>query len=383
MFQIDIKTAFLNYTIINIITLSLIYALYLQVRKKYPEALIILFSFIMSSLGNLLLFYRDVLIDWIPILIGNTFVILSTLILFIGFEKLTKKNGIQTQNYILIIIIILVQYYFTFIEPNLKIRSLNISIYYLLMSSQIAWLMLVRVPKKISEVTRDVGFVFCLLFLIQCARIFVIIYNQQLKDHYFKLDNSEGFFILSYELILIILTYSIALMYNKRLIMDVKKQEKINTRLYTEKIQLELDLKNKELSQKELNIASMKEFNKKILSEVKDDIDNLSGIENSNIQKAIKKLTNISQKEKIWKEFDGRFKEVNSEFYEKILVDYSNLSINQIRVAYLIRQNHTTKEIAIILQRSPKTVENIRSLIRKKMNLPQEVNLAKFLKSIK
>jgi DNA-binding CsgD family transcriptional regulator len=240
--------------------------------------------------------------------------------------------------------------------------------------------MLVRVPKKNREITRGVGIVFCLLFVIQSARFFVIIFHEQQIDSYFNLDNSEGFFLLTYEFILIVMTYTISLMYNKKWIIDVKEQEKINTRLYAENLQLELNLKNKELSQKALNIASMKEFNKNILSEIKDDI---SGIENSNIQKTIKKLTNITRKEKIWQEFDDRLKDANSEFYKKILVDYSNLSTNEIRVAFLIRQNHTTKEIAEILQRSPKTIENSRSLLRKKMNLEQEVNLAKFLKSIK
>jgi len=380
MFQIDIKTVFLTYIIINIINVILICALYLQVRKKYPRTLTILLSFVMSATGNVLLLFRDFLIEWIPILIGNTLVISSTVVLLIGFEQFTNKKGTQVQNYLLIFIFFLVHSYFTFIKPDLSIRNLDISIFYLLISAQIGWLMLVRVPKKNREITRGVGIVFCLLFVVQSARLFVIIFHEQQIDSYFNLDNSEGFFLLSYEFILIVMTYTISLMYNKRLIIDVKEQEKINTRLYAENLQLELNLKNKELSQKALNIASMKEFNKNILSEIKDDI---SGIENSNIQKTIKKLTNISQKEKIWQEFDDRFKEANSEFYKKILADYSNLSTNQIRVAYLIRQNHTTKEIAEILQRSPKTIENSRSRLRKEMNLQQEANLAKFLRSIK
>ena len=380
MFQIDIKTIFFGYIIINIINAILISALYLQVRKRYPRTLTILLSFVMSALGNVFLLFRDVLIEWIPILIGNTLVISSTVVLLIGFEQFTNKKGTQVQNYLLIFIFFLVHSYFTFIKPDLSIRNLDISIFYLLISAQIGWLMLVRVPKKNREITRGVGIVFCLLFVVQSARLFVIIFHEQQIDSYFNLDNSEGFFLLSYEFILIVMTYTISLMYNKRLIIDVKEQEKINTRLYAENLQLELNLKNKELSQKTLNIASMKEFNKNILSEIKDDI---SGIENSNIQKTIKKLTNISQKEKIWQEFDDRFKEANSEFYKKILADYSNLSTNQIRVAYLIRQNHTTKEIAEILQRSPKTIENSRSRLRKEMNLQQEANLAKFLRSIK
>jgi len=379
MFQIDIKSIFLSYVIINIISALLVGSLHLQVRKRYPGTLTILLSFIMAASGNAMIFLRDDFREWISILIGNTLVISSTVVLFIGFEQLTNKKGTQIQNYFLIFIFFLVHSYFTFIRPDLSIRNLNISIFYLLISAQIVWLMLVRVPKEIRETTQTVGIVFCLLFVIQSARLFVIIFNKQQANYYFNLDNSEGFFLLSYEFMFIVLTYSISLMYYKKLNIDIKEQEKINTRLYTEKMQLELDLRNKELSQKELNIASMKEFNKNILSEMTDNIDSISEIENSNIHKAIKKLTITSQKEKIWKEFDDRFKEANSKFYKILTSDYSNLSTSEIRVACLIRQNYTTKEIAEILQRSPKTVENIRGLIRKKINLQKEANLTEFL----
>ena len=285
MFQIDIKTVFFGYIIINIINAILICALYLQVKKKYPRTLTILLGFVMCAIGNVLLFFRDVLIEWIPILIGNTLVISSTVVLLIGFEQFTNKKGTQIQNYLLIFIFFLVHSYFTFIKPDLGIRNLNISIYYLLISAQIGWLMLVRVPKKTRKITRSVGIVFCLVFVIQSARVFVIIFNEQQINYYFNLDNYEGFFLLSYGSILIVMTYTISLMYNKRLIIDVKKQEKINARLYAEKLQLELDFKNKELSQKELNIASIKESNKNLISEIKDNIDSVPGLEDTIIGK--------------------------------------------------------------------------------------------------
>jgi hypothetical protein len=114
----------------------------------------------MSATGNVLLLFRDVLIEWIPILIGNTLVLSSTVVLLIGFEQFTNKKGTQVQNYLLIFIFFLVHSYFTFIKPDLSIRNLDISIFYLLISAQIGWLMLVRVPKKNREITRGVGIVF-------------------------------------------------------------------------------------------------------------------------------------------------------------------------------------------------------------------------------
>jgi len=382
MLSIDIRTIFLSYTTINIVNLFLISLLYLQVRKRFPESLTILISFIMSSFGNLLLFFRDVLTEWVPI-VATTLVVSSTVVLLIGFEKFVYKRGIQIQNYILIVVFLLTQYYFTFVKPAISIRSISLSIAYVLLSAQLAWLMLVRVPLKKRLITRGVGLTFCALLVIQIVRVFTINYRQQVGVNYFNLDNFEAIFILSYEIILITLTYNISLMYNKSLIRDVVEQEKEILRLSAEKMQLELDLKNKEISQKELNIASIKESNKNLLNEMENTIDSIPKIRNFSIHKIIRKFKNTTQKSKIWEEFDDRFKEANSEFYEKLVMDYSNLSTNEIRVACLIRQNYTTKEIAEILQRSPKTIENIRGLIRKKVKLQKGTNLTEFLISIK
>lgn len=375
MFHIDIQTVFLGYIIINIIVAFLIGSLYLQIRKRYPKSFLILLSFIMSASGNLILFFRNSLHEWIVILVGNTLVVSSTVILLIGFEQFANKRGVQIQNYLLIILFLLTQSYFTFFEPDMNIRSLIISISYLFLSSQIAWLMLIRTPLKMRKITRATGLVFCALFLISIAHIIFIIFKQEQAANYFSLGNSEAFFLFFYQIFLIVLAYSISLMYNRKLIVEVKEREMENLKISTEKFQLELDLKNKELTQGELKIASLNEVNKSIIGELKTNLDNLSGEKSPGIH-------NFSYKSKIWERFDARFRESNSYFYITLITNYPNLSANEIRVAFLVSQNYTTKEIAEILHRSAKTIENIRGLIRKKMNLPKCENLISFLRSI-
>jgi DNA-binding CsgD family transcriptional regulator len=383
MFHIDIRTAFLGYIIINIVSAVMIGSLYLQINKKFPKSFLIFLSFIMSALGNLLLFFRNIFVDWISIIVGNSIVISSTVVLFIGLEQFVNKKGVQIQNYFLIIVFVLVHSYFTFIKPDINIRNLDISIIYVLLSAQIAWLMLIRAPLKTQKITRGIGYVFCIIFIIQIIRIITITFSTQQIFTYYNLDNSEAFFLFSYQIIFIILAYSISLMYNKSLILDVAEQEKEILNLAKEKLQLELEIKKKEVTQKELKIASMKEVNRNIIDGVKSNLVNLSVKGNSNINDLIKTLHNSTNKTKIWNEFDNRFKEANSDFYLKLTTDYPTLSTNEIRVACLVSQNYKTKEIAEILQRSAKTVENIRGLIRKKLNLQMDENLTSFLISIK
>jgi PAS domain S-box-containing protein len=225
MFQIDIRTVYLGYIIINIVNLIVIGALYFQIKNRFPGTFLLLLSFIMSATGNILVFFRGFVPDWISISVSNTLIVSSTVILLIAFEKFVNKKGIQIQNYLLIVVFGLVHTYFAFIDPNLVARNINFSVAYLFLSFQIAFLLLRRTPAMMRKITRPVGIVFCAVFIIQLFRIFNSIQNHHETIDYFKSASSESVFVLLWEIILILLAFSITLMYNKSLIMQVNAQE--------------------------------------------------------------------------------------------------------------------------------------------------------------
>lgn len=225
MFQIDIRTIYLGYILINIVNLILIGSLCFQIKKRFPGTFLILLSFFMSAMGNILVFFRSVIPDWLSIPVANTMIVTSTVVLLIGLEKFVNKKGIQIQNILLIIIFCLVHSYFTFIQPDLNARNINLSLVYLIISFQIAFLMLKRAPIIIHKITRSVGIIFCAVFIIQFFRIIYILQIHHTSINYFKSEPFESIFILMWEVIIISLVYSITLMYNKRLIIDLNANE--------------------------------------------------------------------------------------------------------------------------------------------------------------
>ena len=74
-------------------------------------------------------------------------------------------------------------------------------------------------------------------------------------------------------------------------------------------------------------------------------------------------------------EFNLRFTQVYDDFYKKLLEKAPNLTKGELNVCALIRLNFSSKEIALLTNRTVGTVENIRISIRKKLNLSPEVNL--------
>ncbi len=159
-------------------------------------------------------------------------------------------------------------------------------------------------------------------------------------------------------------------------------QEKKIAEVIAEKMKLELEIKNNELTHKALKISHLQENNKLIASDV-EEILKLSKVSNIDINQLVRKIKSSSENINIWNEFDLRFKEIHGIFHSKVIAMYPDLSPVELRIVSLLRLNLTTKEIAEIMQRSIKTVENTRGIIRKKMKLDKNINLTSFILSFK
>jgi tetratricopeptide (TPR) repeat protein len=70
-----------------------------------------------------------------------------------------------------------------------------------------------------------------------------------------------------------------------------------------------------------------------------------------------------------WKEFELRFNQVHSDFYNNLRKLYPGLSPAEEKLCAFLRLNMSSKEIAAISQQSIKSVEVARARLRKKLNL--------------
>lgn len=77
--------------------------------------------------------------------------------------------------------------------------------------------------------------------------------------------------------------------------------------------------------------------------------------------------------------FLTRFKEVYPEFYETLTTKYPNLSANDIKFSAFLRLNLSTKTIAQYKNISIRTIESRKYRLRKKLDLPSDVDLNKWM----
>jgi tetratricopeptide (TPR) repeat protein len=74
-------------------------------------------------------------------------------------------------------------------------------------------------------------------------------------------------------------------------------------------------------------------------------------------------------------ELENRITEANGDFFKNLLLAYPDLKPTELKLCSYLRLNLSTKELADVLNKSVRTVENTRFSIRKKMGLVPEDNL--------
>ncbi len=138
-----------------------------------------------------------------------------------------------------------------------------------------------------------------------------------------------------------------------------------------------LELKNKELAASALQLIEKDEFLKDLKSKIRVGADKLKIPELNKVLRSISVNNN-----KNWDEFKLRFIEINKGFYDKIFEKYPNLSQGDQKVCALIKLNFSSKEMARLLGISVESVHTSRHRIRKKMELPRNINLEDYISSL-
>ena len=225
MIALDIRTLIFTNMIIYIVCLAVMAVLWRQSRKRFAGMFFWVLDFALQTAAFILIILRGAIPDWMSVVLSNTMVMAGMLSGYMGLERFVEKNSPQIHNYILLIIFVSIHAHFTLIQPNLAARTLNISVGLLFISFQCAWLMLYRVRPDMRRLTRGVGMIFsafCLVNMIRIAEIFV---GTGSRADFFQASTFNALIFVSFKMLLILMTYSLVLMVNKRLFMDIKTQE--------------------------------------------------------------------------------------------------------------------------------------------------------------
>lgn len=151
-------------------------------------------------------------------------------------------------------------------------------------------------------------------------------------------------------------------------------------KLQKEKLQAEIQFKNKELASTTLHLLQKNETLhglKTELLKIKTDIQDAQT--KKSFTKVIRIIDNDIRTEDDWEKFSFHFDQVYNDFIKRISMMHPKLTPNDLKLCAYLKMNLKTKEIAPLLNISPRGVEISRYRLRKKLNLSKETNLNKYM----
>ncbi|MBI5952848.1 MAG: PAS domain S-box protein [Chloroflexi bacterium] len=236
------RTVIFSYIISNAICTMVVLSLYLQNRKRFKGLGFWLADFVMQFIVMVLVILRDSVPDFVSMTVSNALVVGGTMFLLVGLEWFWGKRRPQLHNLILLEVFIIVHAYFVFVYPSLKVRNIIFSLGLLAVCAQCAWLMLQRVDVEIRHHTRTAGTLFVAYCLVSVARILIDLAIPAGND-FFRSNVYDTSVVMLYQMLFIGLTFSLLLMVNHRLVIDleqdvaVREQTESALRLSDEKFQ--------------------------------------------------------------------------------------------------------------------------------------------------
>jgi len=148
------------------------------------------------------------------------------------------------------------------------------------------------------------------------------------------------------------------------------------------KLELDIDTKNRELTTDVMYLVRKNE----LINNVAKRLMILHQKLLPEYQKPIMDIINELEKEvgnEVWQEFEYRFQQVHSQFYQNLRNKHPDLSPAEERLCAFLRLNMSSKEIVAITHQNIKSVEVSRTRLRKKLELTNtDTNLVSYLLSL-
>jgi PAS domain S-box-containing protein len=222
---LDVRTIVFSHLVTDLVCLAVLVSLWVQNRRRFAGTSLWVADFLFQTAGMVLLVLRGAIPDGMSIGLSNPLVFAGALAGYMGLERFVGKVSSQAHNYVLLAALTFGIEYFAFVQPDLAARNFIISLGLLIICFQCLWLMLHRVESGLRRMTQGVALVFAGFCLVSIARIVVILAGHDPNSDFFKSGLFDTLLLLSYQMLLILFTYSLVLMVNRRLLMEIQSQE--------------------------------------------------------------------------------------------------------------------------------------------------------------
>lgn len=225
MIIFDMRTVIFSYVVTQIVSTAVILLLWRQNRARFAGTSLLAIDYIFQTVGLIFIVSRGSIPDWISINFSNALVAVGILLGLIGLERFVGRKSNHIHNYLIVTIYVFIHIWFTFIQPDLASRTLNSSILMLILGVQTAWLLFIKTSPKMKKLTRGISLVFVIFSLINVIRIADFFVTEHTTTNYFQSNGFEAYVLISFQILFILQTYNLVLMFYNRLSHEISTEE--------------------------------------------------------------------------------------------------------------------------------------------------------------
>lgn len=162
--------------------------------------------------------------------------------------------------------------------------------------------------------------------------------------------------------------------------LEMERSEQAIVKLENEKLESEINHKNKELAAATMHLVQKGELLGKIREELSRSLKNKNTeIAVQDFKKVIRMMMEDTKVDEDWSHFVFHFDRVHGDFLMLLKAKYPTLTNYELKLCAYLRMNLSSKEMAQLMNITVRGVELSRYRLRKKLQIPSETNLFDFL----
>ncbi len=223
--MLSISTLIIFMAIIHIICAVVLMFLWVQNRSRFQGTGLWAVNYALKAAGLMLIVMRGTIPLWMATVFATTLFVAGEIILYHGLAAFLQLRVRQLHNMALLALYAIVHGYFSLISASLATRNLILAGAWLFIGMQSVWLLFVRIKPEFRLLTLSTGISVAFYCVINMARIVEYFIYPNPKENYMESGMFEAVILISFQVSAILLTYSLSLMVNKRLTMEIESQE--------------------------------------------------------------------------------------------------------------------------------------------------------------
>ncbi len=225
MNSMDIRTTLAIQVAMYAICGLVVSMLWFQNHRRFAGLSLWMASFALQIVGNGLIALRGRIPDWESVVLANVLAVAGALLLNLGLERFVRRPGRQAHNVVLLGLFAVVHWHFTFAQPSLTARFVNTSAALLVTSLQGIWILAHRAAPRLQRAAAPTVAVLAAFGVLSIVRIVDAAYLPEPGNDYMNAGGLQAVVLILYQMLWVLLTFSLAMLVNGRLLDEVRVGE--------------------------------------------------------------------------------------------------------------------------------------------------------------